>query len=137
VGISGEVVGFTEDGESVEVASGSFRLTQPLTAVRREARAEQQRRPARVATLPRAPQVDSELNILGMRVHEAEDALDRYLDAAALAGLPSVRIVHGKGTGALRTEVHEVLRQHPLVDRFELAGRSEGGEGATVVYLKD
>ncbi len=137
VGISGEVVDVSDDGETVEVASGSFRLTQPRSAVRRESRPEPQRRQRRTTTLPPAPPVDPELHILGMRVHEVADALDRYLDSAALAGLSSVRIVHGKGTGALRAQVHEVLRQHPVVDRYELADRAEGGEGATVVHLKD
>ena len=137
VGISGEVVGFGEDGESVEVASGSFRITQPISTVRREISKESQTRRIRTPTLPSAPLVDPELHLLGMRVHEVEEALDRYLDSAALASVPSVRIVHGKGTGALRTEVHRVLREHPVVDRFELAERSEGGEGATVAYLRD
>ncbi len=137
VGITGEVVDISDDGETVEVASGSFRLTQPRSAVRLESRPEPERRQRRTTTLPSAPPVDPELHMLGMRVHEVEDVLDRYLDSAALAGLPSVRIVHGKGTGALRSEVHEVLRKHPVVDRYELADRAEGGEGATVAYLKD
>ncbi len=137
-GISGEVVGFSDDGESVEVSSGAFRLVQPISAVRREIRKEPETRRRRATTtLPAAPRVDPEIQILGMRVHEVEDTLDRYLDSAALAGLPSVRIVHGKGTGALRAQVHEVLRRHPVVDRFELAERSEGGEGATIAYIKD
>ncbi len=137
VGISGEVVGFSDDGESVEVSSGSFRLTQPLSAVRRESRPEPEGRRKRTTTLPSAPIVDPEIRLLGMRVHEVEDTLDRYLDSAALAGLPSVRIVHGKGTGALRAQVHALLREHPVVDRFALAERNEGGEGATIAYLKD
>ncbi|MGA7668783.1 MAG: endonuclease MutS2 [Nitrolancea sp.] len=136
VGISGEVVGLSDDGESVEVATGSFRLTQPVTAVRRESRPEPQRRAKPTTTLPAAPPVDPEIKLLGMRVHEVADALDRYLDSAARAGLPSVRIVHGKGTGALRSEVHEILRSHPVVERFQLAERNEGGEGATVAYLR-
>jgi len=108
-----------------------------LTAVRREARPEAPRRANRTTTIPAAPPVDPEIRLLGMRVHEVADTLDRYLDSAARAGLPSVRIVHGKGTGALRSEVHEILRSHPIVDRFELAERNEGGEGATIAYLRD
>lgn len=137
VGISGEVVGFSEDGESVEVASGSFRLTQPIVSVRRESRPQTRETRRRTTTLPAVAPVDPEIQLLGMRVHEISDVLDRYLDAAALAGLPSVRIIHGKGTGALRSQVHELLRGHPVVDRFEIADRSEGGEGATIAYLKD
>lgn len=137
VGISGEVVGFSEDGESVEVASGSFRLTQPIVSVRRESRPQTRETRRRTTTLPAVAPVDPEIQLLGMRVHEISDVLDRYLDAAALAGLPSVRIIHGKGTGALRSQVHELLRGHPVVDRFEIADRSEGGEGATIAYLKN
>lgn len=137
VGISGEVVGFSEDGESVEVASGSFRISQPIVSVHREPRPQTRENRRRTTTLPAAAPVDPEIQLLGMRVHEISDVLDRYLDAAALAGLASVRIVHGKGTGALRSRVHELLREHPVVDRFEIADRSEGGEGATIAYLKD
>lgn len=67
-----------------------------------------------------------------------EDAVSRtekYLDDAFLAGAPRVRIVHGKGTGALRGAIAELLRAHPLVERFSLAEASEGGSGATVVEL--
>lgn len=137
VGISGDVVGISDDGDSVEVASGSFRLTQPLSAIRRADRPEPQRQRPRMTTMPSAPPVDPELRLLGMRVHEVEDTLDRYLDSAALAGLPAVRIIHGKGTGALRAHVHALLREHPAVDRFVLAERNEGGDGATIAYLKD
>jgi len=63
--------------------------------------------------------------------------LDRYLDLAARANLPWVRIVHGKGSGALRAEVQDVLKRNALVDRFELAEASAGGDGVTVAFLKD
>ncbi|HET7036205.1 MAG TPA: Smr/MutS family protein, partial [Thermomicrobiaceae bacterium] len=78
-----------------------------------------------------------ELHLRGMRVHEIEDAVDRYLDSAALASLPWVRLVHGKGTGALRSAVHDALKRHPAVDRFELADVEHGGSGVTVVHLKE
>ena len=61
--------------------------------------------------------------------------VDRYLDQALHAGLKSVRIIHGKGTGALRAAVHEMLRGHPIVRRFHTAPAREGGDGATVVEL--
>ena len=69
---------------------------------------------------------------------EAEEALavlDRYLNDAAVAGYERVRIVHGKGTGALRAAVRTTLAAHPLVRDVAAASRSEGGEGATVVTL--
>jgi DNA mismatch repair protein MutS2 len=76
-----------------------------------------------------------ELDLRGQRSEEALDALDRYLDSAYLAGLPWVRIIHGKGTGKLRLAVREALGQHPHVKSFESGGDKEGGEGVTVAKL--
>jgi DNA mismatch repair protein MutS2 len=76
-----------------------------------------------------------ELDLRGQRSEEALDALDRYLDSAYLAGLPWVRIIHGKGTGKLRQAVREALGQHPHVKSFEPGGDKEGGEGVTVAKL--
>ncbi|NJD59952.1 MAG: endonuclease MutS2 [Anaerolineae bacterium] len=76
-----------------------------------------------------------ELDLRGQRSEEALDALDRYLDSAYLAGLPWVRIIHGKGTGKLRQAVREALGQNPHVKSFEAGGDKEGGEGVTVAKL--
>lgn len=76
-----------------------------------------------------------ELHIRGQRIDDALDALDRYMDAASLAELPWVRIIHGKGTGRLRSAVRKTLRRHPLVHSFEAATSAEGGEGVTVARL--
>jgi len=61
--------------------------------------------------------------------------LERYLDSAYLAGLPWVRIIHGKGTGKLRQAVRQALSGHPQIKSFELGGDKEGGEGVTVAKL--
>ncbi len=79
--------------------------------------------------------VDSELRIRRLRIDEALPKLDYYLNAAFMAGLPSVRIVHGKGTGVLRQTVHETLAEHPLVKSFRLGDWGEGGAGVTIVEL--
>jgi DNA mismatch repair protein MutS2 len=76
-----------------------------------------------------------ELDLRGQRSEEALDALERYLDAAYLAGLPWVRIIHGKGTGKLRQAVREALGHNPHVKSFESGGDKEGGEGVTVAKL--
>ncbi len=81
--------------------------------------------------------VDPELNLHGFTVDEALFALDNFLNDAFLAGLTSVRIVHGKGTGTLRRVVRTELHKHSLVHSFRLAGPAEGGEGATVVKLAE
>ncbi|HIP95743.1 MAG TPA: hypothetical protein EYH32_00825, partial [Anaerolineae bacterium] len=69
------------------------------------------------------------------RVEEAIPHLDKHLDDAYLAGLPSVRIIHGKGTGALRRAVREQLEEHPLVASYHPGDQHEGGDGVTVAEL--
>ena len=76
-----------------------------------------------------------ELKLLGLRVEEALEAVDRYLDAALLAGHVEVRLIHGFGTGRLRKAVREFLDGHPNVKRHRSGGTGEGGDGATVVTL--
>jgi DNA mismatch repair protein MutS2 len=71
-----------------------------------------------------------------MTMDEAEPVLERAIEQAYLAGLSQLRIIHGKGTGALRKKVHEFLRQHPHVAGFSLANWNEGGTGMTVASLK-
>lgn len=83
--------------------------------------------------LPASPGI--ELDLRGQRAEEALDALDRYLDSAYLAGLPYVRIIHGKGTGRLREAVRQALHQHPHIRSYEPGGDKEGGEGVTVAKL--
>jgi DNA mismatch repair protein MutS2 len=80
--------------------------------------------------------VTSEIHLLGQRADEARDAVERYLDQAFLAGLPIVRVVHGKGTGVLRRVVREMLASHPHVASYRDGEPSEGGAGATVAALK-
>jgi DNA mismatch repair protein MutS2 len=72
-----------------------------------------------------------------MTVDEAVLALDKYLDDAALDGLPFVTVIHGKGTGTLRRALHDFLRHHPHVASFRLGGEGEGGSGATIVALAE
>jgi DNA mismatch repair protein MutS2 len=85
--------------------------------------------------LQRARTVASSLDLRGARVDEALDALGRYLDDAALAGLEQVTIIHGLGTGALRDAVRSQAGSHPLVKGFRAGERGEGGDGATIVRL--
>jgi DNA mismatch repair protein MutS2 len=79
--------------------------------------------------------VDRELLLRRLTVEEALWRLDQYLYDAFMAGLPSVRIVHGKGTGRLRHAVHESLDKHPLVKSYRLGDYGEGDYGVTVVEL--
>jgi DNA mismatch repair protein MutS2 len=81
--------------------------------------------------------VDTELLLRRLTVEEALYRLDQYLYDAFMAGLTSVRIVHGKGTGKLRRTVHESLAKHPLVKSYRLGQYGEGGYGVTVVELRN
>ena len=77
----------------------------------------------------------TELDIRGMRLHEAMERLDEYLDDSLSHGLTNVRIIHGKGTGTLRQGVWHHLANHSAVDEFDFAPRERGGDGATEVVL--
>lgn len=80
--------------------------------------------------------VSPEINLLGKTVDEAVSELDKYLDDALLSHLNSVRVVHGKGTGALRKGIHEYLRRQKHVKSYRLAEYGEGDAGVTIVELK-
>ena len=78
----------------------------------------------------------SEINVIGRTADEAETEVERFLDRAFLAGLPSIRIVHGTGMGILRRTLREYLRSHPHVTTVTEPPQNEGGQGATVVELR-
>lgn len=80
--------------------------------------------------------VSSEINVIGQNVEEAIFVIDKYLDDCAMAGLPSARIVHGKGTGKLREGIHIFLKKHPHVKSFRLGTFGEGEMGVTIVEIK-
>lgn len=80
--------------------------------------------------------ITPQITLLGQRADEAIQNVEKYIDDAYSAGLSRVRVVHGKGTGALRRAVQEYFESHPLVDGFATADPEEGGAGATVVTLR-
>jgi DNA mismatch repair protein MutS2 len=77
-----------------------------------------------------------EINLIGRTVDEATGELEKYLDRAFLAGLPRIRVIHGHGAGILRRGVREFLKGHPHVATFAEAPQNEGGQGATLVELR-
>ena len=81
--------------------------------------------------------ISPEINLLGKTVDEALAELDKYLDDAYLAHLPSVRVVHGKGTGALRSAVQNHLKRVKYVKSYRLGEYGEGDAGVTIVTFKD
>ena len=138
LGGEGELVAFSDDGGEADVQMGAFKVRQPLAALRRVAgKRAAASRPAPVP-LPRPRRhVDMELHVRGQRAAGVDALVDEYLNDAYLMRLPFVRVVHGKGTGALREVVRQVVAKHPLVERWETPPANEGGDGVTVVYLRE
>ena len=127
--------------EQVEVQIGKMRMVADLRDIERASSPSKKRNELPLEETMQAsapvfyPSPGNELKLLGMRAEDALLALERYLDAAQAAGLPFVRIVHGKGSGILRQVVRENLpKMHP-VKRWEQALQNEGGEGVTVAFL--
>lgn len=87
------------------------------------------------ATVSKTKNVNSEINVIGLTTLEAIPIVDKFLDDCFLAKLETARIVHGKGTGKLRTEIHKFLKKHPKVKSFRLGTYGEGEMGVTVVSL--
>jgi DNA mismatch repair protein MutS2 len=124
------------DGEEATVQSGAVRTRVPVATVELVQRGQPPApQPSGVRSRPRPASPGIELDLRGQTVAEANMHLERYLDNAALAELPWVRIIHGKGTGTLRRAVRDTLHTHPLVVDYEAAPEREGGDGVTVVHL--
>jgi DNA mismatch repair protein MutS2 len=102
----------------------------PLSAVR------QQKGVHVTVTSANTDDMRTEINLIGRTVDEATGELEKYLDRAFLAGLPRVRIIHGHGAGILRRGVREFLKSHPHVATVAEAPQNEGGQGATLVELR-
>jgi len=124
-----------DDRGMADVAAGPLRLRVPVTSLREAPAPDETVRSTRPQVSGSAPSVPLQLDLRGARAEEALAELDRYLNDAAVAGIDRLRIVHGKGTGALRTAVREMLATHPLVREHAPAAQNEGGEGATIVRL--
>ncbi|RME63719.1 MAG: endonuclease MutS2, partial [Caldilineae bacterium] len=123
-----------------EVQVGNFRLKLPVKRLelRSKAAAKPAPEPAQVRVQAKVTQGKGpgmELDLRGERVEAGLQRLESYLDDAYLDNLPWVRIIHGKGTGAMRDAVRDLLRRHPLVSRYRPGEQGEGGDGVTVAYL--
>jgi DNA mismatch repair protein MutS2 len=132
------------DAEQVEVQVGRLRVRAKLNELRHVSGGKVQSKKSKTPSpsrpteatktpLPAAPPL--ELDLRGRTVEEALHELDQRLDAAFVAGLPMVRVIHGKGTGALRQAVREALKGHVQVGSFSPGLPNEGGDGVTVIKL--
>jgi DNA mismatch repair protein MutS2 len=102
----------------------------PLTAARKQKNVHV------TVTSSNTDDMRMEINLIGRTVDEATQDLEKYLDRAFLAGLPRVRVIHGHGAGILRRGVREFLKSHPHVATIAEAPQNEGGQGATLVELR-
>jgi DNA mismatch repair protein MutS2 len=139
LGLKGELVAVT--GDYATVRSGTVTVRVPVGALRRvdgapPAASNDRRRAAPAPEVAATRPIGRELLLLGKTSDEARDLVEQYLDDAFMAGLANVRLVHGKGTGALRKAVRGLLSGHPLVESFRDGEPSEGGAGATVAVLR-
>lgn len=127
----------TEIGATdVEVTVGRLRVRAKFDEIERRGKDSSPVLESRREKLPeRGPSPGLELDLRGARVEESLERVEEYLDAAYMAGLPFVRIIHGKGTGALRKAIREALNGHPLVKKYQRGEENEGGDGVTVVSL--
>jgi DNA mismatch repair protein MutS2 len=150
-GFSKPVIFRRLDGSSAEIEAGPLRMKVAVdeiigveqSAVGGAARAGQapplqlsNRGSVTVTSQPGEGTASGEINVIGMRVEEATERVDKYLDEAALAHQTRVRIIHGHGTGALRKGLGEFLKSHPLVERTSFETEEHGGKAITVVELR-
>ncbi|HVH38853.1 MAG TPA: Smr/MutS family protein [Gemmatimonadaceae bacterium] len=125
-------------GDEGVVTVGAMRLTVPLGTLRRiSARHLREERQVVAVAMGDIPDVEAktEVDVRGMRVHEVDEAVLYALDAVVRADLKMLRIIHGKGTGALRERVNQLLARDSRAKSFRLGAWNEGGAGVTVVEL--
>lgn len=128
-----------QDGQAV-VAIGAMKINVQVSSIRPILSKMKSKKAAEAIgtdiTLQKAASVSTEVNLIGQRAEQALYNLEKYIDEVLTAGQGEVRIIHGKGTGALRKAVWEYLKTHPAVASFRLGELNEGGAGATVVTFK-
>ena len=147
-----EVKGFKQpvvfrrhDGRTAEIQAGPLRMKVALSDI---VGLDAEPKPANAVAAAARPRgitvsaqasdepVADEINVIGNTVEEATNRVDKFLDEAALAGRPSVRIIHGYGTGALRRGLAEFLTAHPLVEKISHEKPERGGDAVTIAELK-
>ena len=135
--VAGTVIAFFGDDQKVEIRIGQARVKVGIDSI--EKATGTQRPELESVTYTPSPakrKVSMELDLRGKRAEEIKDLVDRYLNEAAVANLPRVRIIHGYGTGVVRQIVRELLSRHTLVKSYKPGERNEGGDGVSIANLK-
>jgi DNA mismatch repair protein MutS2 len=142
-GFKQPVVFRRHDGRSAEVEAGALRMKVPLGDIVGIAENSKQEKAGAARThgvtvhaQPADEPAADEINVIGCTVEEATRRVDKFIDVAAVAGKPLVRIIHGHGTGALRRGLAEFLSSHPLVEKIAHEKPERGGEAITIAELK-
>jgi len=137
IGRKGEIQSIDKDKNEAEIQAGIMKITASLgDLVKVEIPEDKEEEMIKSYRVQKSQHVSPKLDLRGERYEEAQHNLDKYLDDAFLAGLNEVEIVHGKGTGALRDAVEDVLNKNPHVKKFRLGRQREGGTGVTIAKLK-
>ena len=133
LGVRGTIAEIVRD-EAVVVGRGGLRVRVPLDRLRpdRDAPSDTPVEPAVTIRTPTPTDAPSELDVRGRTAQESREAVRAFVDTAALAGRDELRVIHGRGTGAVRSAVRDELARHPLVSSHE----SDSADGATVVRLR-
>ncbi|SHE91725.1 endonuclease MutS2 [Caloramator proteoclasticus] len=134
----GVVLSKPDSKGEVQVQIGIIKMNVPLNKLKRVEQEKKEVKKSGIANIikQKAQNISTEIDLRGQTVDEALYNLDKYLDDAYLAGLNLVRIIHGKGTGALREGIKQALRKHHYVKSMRSGDISEGGSGVTIVELK-
>ena len=121
--------------EALRLPTGDQKERHEETKTRRDRPVERKKDSATMIAMKKSSSTMPEIMLLGMRVDEAVSALDSYIDDCSLSGIKKIRIVHGKGTGALRSAVDDFLRQSRRVKSHRLGSIGEGDDGVTIAEL--
>ncbi|MGB4168098.1 MAG: endonuclease MutS2 [Tepidanaerobacteraceae bacterium] len=133
----GYILSIDDSTKEAQVQVGIMKIYLPLASlipVEEEAAETEKNRFASIA-MTKAREISTELDLRGLTVEEAFMKVDSYLDDAKLAGMKTVVLIHGKGTGALRRGINEMLKKRSDIKSFRLGNIDEGGSGVTVVEL--
>ena len=138
---SGNIVSLPNASLEVEVQVGSLKTNISIDKLMKIKSKENNKKVTsntsfKNAITNKSKAISPEINVIGLNIEEATQIVDKYLDDANLSKLETVRIVHGKGTGKLRTGIHSFLKKHPHVKSFRMGTYGEGEMGVTVVTLK-
>ena len=137
MGVKASVISVNPDG-TLQLQAGIMKVSarQDEVLLLNEAKTEVKAAPGKPTATLRSSSLASEIDLRGMMSDEAVLAAERYIDAAVMAKLKQVSIIHGKGTGALRAAVQAMLKKNKLVKSYRLGVYGEGETGVTIVELR-